>query len=96
MATVKKNLVTEGLRGRIGNLIFRTRNGKTMIYPYTKRKAPLSKKQVSAQLRFSEAVRRARMAIADETERKKFEKMAKRKGNESAYSAAIAYFMLNK
>jgi hypothetical protein len=67
-----------------------------VVYPYTKRKAPLSKKQVDAQLQFSKAVRLAREALASKSERKKFKKIAKRNGHESTYSAAIAYFMLKK
>jgi hypothetical protein len=96
MAIVQKNLVTEGLRGRVGNLIFRIRGKTTMTYHYTKRKAPLSKDQVDAQIRFAEAVRKARAALADPAEKKKFKKMAKREGKASAYGAAVSYFMLQK
>jgi hypothetical protein len=96
MAIVKKNLVTEGLRGRVGNLIFRIRGKTTMVYPYSKRKTPLSKEQVNAQVRFAEAVRMARGALTDKAERKKFKKMAKREGKASAYGAAISYYMLKK
>ena len=96
MARVDNNIVTQGLRGRIGDLIFRKRGKKTTVYAFSPRKAPLSKKQVEAQLRFSEAVKMAREALGNETEQKKFKKMAKDKKKESAYTAAISYFMLKK
>jgi len=96
MAKVENNLVTNGLRGKVGNLVFRKRGKKTTVYVLSKRKAPLSKRQVEAQLRFSEAVRLAREALTDAAERKKFKKMAKRKGKASAYSAAVSYFMLHR
>lgn len=96
MAIVNKNVVTQGLRGKVGNLIFRKRGKKTTAYVMSPRKTPLSKKQKEAQARFSEAVALARHALEDKTERKRFEKMAIKQGKESAYSMAVSYFMKDK
>jgi len=96
MARVENNIITQGLRGKIGNLVFRKRGEKTTVYSLSPRKAPLSKKQVEAQLKFSAAVKMAREALGNEAERKKFEKMATDKKKESAYTAAVSYFMSMK
>ncbi len=93
MAIVRNNIITQGLRGKVGNLVFRNRGGKTTAYVQSPRKAPLTGKQKAAQLRFSLAVRKAVNALKDAETRKKFKKMAVRKGKESAYSAAISYFI---
>ena len=96
MANVGKNVLTQGLHGKVGNVIFRERGKKTMVYVMSPRKAPFSMRQKEAQIRFAGAVRLACEALNDETERKKFAKMAISKGKESAYSAAISYFLLRK
>ena len=96
MAKVGNNIVTLGLRGKIGDLIFRKRGKNTIVYCSSPRKSPLSKKQVEAQLKFKEAVWMAREALKDENERKKFKKMAMNNKKESAYTAAISYFMSKK
>ncbi|HAZ02753.1 MAG: hypothetical protein A2W90_07375 [Bacteroidetes bacterium GWF2_42_66] len=92
MATVTNNIITLGLSGKVGNLVFRRRGNKTTVYIQSPRKAPLSEKQKQAQQRFAEAVALTKQALNDESERRKFEEMAKKEGKESAYSAAIAYF----
>ena len=92
MAIVTNNIVTTGLSGKVGNLVFRRRGNKTTAYIQSPRKVPLSEKQKIAQLHFREAVARAKQALSVETERKEFEKLAKKEGKESAYSAAISYF----
>jgi len=93
MARVENNIITLGLRGKIGDLVFRKRGKKTMVYTASPRKTRLSKKQVEAQVRFSEAVKMAREALGNETELKKFKKMAIDTKKESAYTAAISYFI---
>jgi hypothetical protein len=93
MAIVKDNIITQGLRGKIGNLVFRRRGDKTTAYVQSPKKVPLSEKQKTAQVRFSIAVRLAVKAVDDPVMRKKFEKMAIDRKKESAYSAAISYFL---
>ncbi len=92
MATVTNNIVTKGLSGKVGNLVFRIRGSKTTAYVMSPRKAPLSKKQTEAQLEFRVAVARAKAALSIEAERAHFKELAKKEGKESAYSAAVAYF----
>ena len=92
MATVTNNIVTLGLSGKVGNLVFRRRGNKTTVYVQSPRKAPLSEKQKQAQQRFAEAVSLAKQALSDESGLRKFEELAKKEGKESAYSAAVAYF----
>jgi hypothetical protein len=96
MATVRNNVLTSGLQGKVGNVIFRRRGNKTTAYVMSPRKAGFSKRQKDAQSRFAAAVRFAREALSNETERLKFQKMAVSKGKESAYSAAISWFLVNR
>jgi hypothetical protein len=49
MTKVDRNIITSGLRGRLDNLVFRTRGSKTSVYVLSERKAPLSEKQRAAQ-----------------------------------------------
>lgn len=93
MAIVDKNIITEGLRGKVGNIIFRRRGDKTTAYTMSPRKVSLTEKQKSAQIRFAEAVALAKQAMNNETEKKKFQEMANNLGKESAYSAAVAYYI---
>jgi len=92
MATVTNNIVTTGLTGKVGNLVFRMRGKKTTAYVLSPRKGPLSEKQIEAQIDFREAVVRAKNALSIDNEREQFEKLAKKEGKESAYSAAVSYF----
>jgi hypothetical protein len=92
MARVRENIVTTGLSGKIGNLVFRTRGKKTSVYIMSPRKSPPSEKQKLAQQQFSEAVAQARHSLSTTGERLRFEEMARREGKESAYSAAVSYY----
>jgi hypothetical protein len=93
MAKVEDNLLTLGLRGKVGNLIFRRRGNKTTVYILSDRKTALSEKEKQNRQHFSEAVAQARQAISNETDRQRFEILAKKEGKESAYSAAISYYL---
>jgi hypothetical protein len=92
MAKVEENLATLGLRGRVGNLVFRRRGNKTTVYVLPTRKAGFSEKQKQAQQDFAEAVARAKHALSNESERRQFEELAKNRGKESAYSAAVSCY----
>ena len=93
MAIVENNIISQGLRGKVGNLVFRRRGNKTTVYVQSPRKAPLSEKQKAAQMKFSIAVGLAVRALNDAGTRKKFEKMAISMKKESAYSAAVSYYL---
>ena len=93
MAKVDNNIIIQSLRGKVGNLVFRKRGKKTSVYVQSPRKAPLSEKQKEAQKRFSIAVGLAVEALKDAGRRMEFEKMAKQEKKESAYSAAVSYYL---
>jgi hypothetical protein len=80
MARAEKNILTQGLPGKVGNLIYRLRGNKTFVYTSSTRTVPLSLKQKEAQVKFAAAVRQARIALADETERRKFQELAVKNG----------------
>ena len=92
MATVTNNIVTTGLSGKVGNLVFRRRGKKTTAYVLSPRKKPLSEKQIESQIDFRVAVMQAKKALSIDAEREQFEKLAKKEGKESAYSAAVSYY----
>lgn len=87
------NVVVNGLQGKLGNVIFRKRGNKTSVYVMSPRTGTVSEKQKIAQQQFALAVSQAKVAIANKEEREKFEQLARKTGKESAYSAAVAYFM---
>lgn len=93
MARVGHNVITEGLRGKVGNLVFRRRGNKTTVYILAERKAPLTENQKGAQKRFSKAVALAKAAMKNDSELKHFIELARENGKESAYSAAVSFFM---
>ena len=49
MAKVEGNIVMEGMRGKIGNIVFRRRVNKTTAYILSERKKPLTEKQKEVQ-----------------------------------------------
>jgi len=77
-------------------LNFCKRGKKTTVYSLSPRKTQLSIKQIEAQVKFSKAVKMAREALGNETELKKFKKMAIDRKKESAYTAAISFFISKK
>ena len=95
MAKVDSNIITTGLRGKVGNIIFRKRGNKTTAYVLSPRKTPFNDNQVSAQQRFAQAVAMARESLQNKDKLKKFTKMARKENKESAYSAAVSYYMKN-
>jgi hypothetical protein len=93
MATYKKNNIIDGLQGKVGDLVFRTRANKTSVYTLSPRKTALSEKQLQAQLRFAIAVKSAKEALLDPTKRKEFEEMAQRLGKTKAFYAAVSFYL---
>lgn len=93
MAKVENNIVTTGLSGKLGNIVFRKRGDKTMVYVLSENKTPASAQQKDARKKFGRCVAKAKAALADESEKERFSQLAEKMGKASAYSAAIAYFM---
>ena len=90
MAIVKNNNITKALSGRVGNLIFRQRNGKTVVYALPRSYPPPTLQQQTRRQLFAKAVLLAKQAISDKKQNAFFKHMA-RKG-QSTYHAALSYF----
>jgi hypothetical protein len=93
MATYTNNGIIDGLHGKVGDLVFRTRGNKTSVYTLSSRQTALSEKQLQAQLRFAAAVKSAKEALLDHTKRKEFEEMAQIQGKTKAYNAAVSFYL---
>ncbi len=94
MAIVKNNIITQSLRGRIGNLVFRQRDGKTVVYSLPRAYPPPTAQQQSRRQQFAKAVSLARVAISNEAEKEFFKSIAQK--GQSAYHAALSYFLKNE
>jgi hypothetical protein len=93
MAYVKKNIVTEGLSGKLGStLVFRQRGGKTIaaVAP-EKKKRELSDAQKDHQLKFRAATKYAKTAIQDDNVKVAYEQRAK--DGQTAFNVAMADYM---
>jgi hypothetical protein len=89
MAKSKNNVVTYGLSGKIGNLlIFRQRNGQTVVSGIPKRSKELSEKQKQHHKHFQEAIIYAKTATADPDTKAAYQSSAPK--GLSAYNMAVA------
>jgi hypothetical protein len=94
MARIHKNIVTQGLSGKIGSQLVIQKNGIIRSRP-DKSRLKWSDAQVSHRKRFEAAQQFARAVIADPVQKAIYQRKAK-KGS-GAYQAAISEFMkLNK
>jgi len=93
MAYVKKNIVTEGLSGKLGNnIVFRNRGGKTVVAV----KPDVSNRETTEaqkynQGRFRRANQYAKTALKDPIAYEQY--AARTKPGQSAYNVAMADFM---
>ena len=94
MAEVKNNIVTQGMSGKLGNLIvFRNKGGKTIVATApSKPSGEPSDAQKEHRKRFQEASVYGKTATADPAAKKGYETAAKKKGL-SAYNVAVADFL---
>jgi hypothetical protein len=95
MARVNKNIVTQGLSGKIGKqVVFKTRNDITFISVYPDRsKVVPSEKQLAEKSRFAEAVHYAKSVLADSV--KKAEVAARTPKGKLVYHQAIKDYLNN-
>jgi hypothetical protein len=93
MATIGRNIVTTGFKGKVGDLIvFRTRGNKTYVSESPKITAhELSPKQKAALKRFQEAVIYGKGCMADAVTKAAYQNGVE--GNQSAYNVAVADFL---
>lgn len=93
MAIIDHNIFTNGLRGRVGNLIFRRWGEKTVVSAAPGRaKRKWSRLQRSNRERFSIAMAWAREAMKDPEKRRGFQKRAK--GMQTAWNVAVSEYMM--
>jgi signal peptidase I len=93
MAKSKRNVVTYGLSGKIGDLlIFRQRYGETVVTKIPEQTNKVSEKQKAQRLRFRQAVIYGKTAIADPETKVVYDAVSGKKGK-TAFNAAVADFL---
>jgi hypothetical protein len=95
MAKQENNVVTHGLKGKIGGLlVFRNRHGQTIVSKIPERSSrPLSEKQKEHQKRFQKAVIYATIATQVEETKDLYADAAQHKKGVTAYNMAVADFL---
>ena len=92
MAKVGKNIVTTGIHGKLGLIVFRSRGSKTYISTAPEKKErELSEAQKEHQRLFQEAILYGKGVIADPSKKAEYE--AKAEEGQSAFNVAVADFM---
>jgi hypothetical protein len=91
MAKQSNNVVTHGLTGKIGDLlVFRVRDGKTVISKVPQKRKFDSEQQKEQQRKFQRAVLYARLAMSDPETGEAYKKSAGK--GQTAYNVAVADF----
>ncbi len=93
MAHVKKNIVTEGLSGKLGNtLVFRSHKNKTIVSVRPeKTNRPRSEAQQRQQRRFQQGIAYAKKATQDTALKASYALRAK--AGQTAYNVALADYL---
>ena len=92
MAIIDQNIVTMGLRGRVGNLIFRSWGDKSVVSAApSNHNRKWSQAQTENRKRFRDAMIYARMALKDPVKQKYYR--SKVKGMQTPWNAAVADYM---
>ena len=91
MAKVTKNAILEGLRGQVGDLVFRQYGERTVVSqrPVHNPKRIPTPGEAAQQARIKEAAVRAKAILATEAGRAYYEAARQRLGKRSAYHTAI-------
>jgi hypothetical protein len=94
MATVKKNIITQGLSGMLGGtIVFRQVGDQTIVStPPTPTQNPPTAKQVAHRQRFQEASVYAKAQLQDPDMKAEYEAMGEAR-HLTAYAVAVADFM---
>jgi NADH dehydrogenase/NADH:ubiquinone oxidoreductase subunit G len=94
MAKQEKNIVTQGMSGKLGGIVFRQVAGKTVISQAPeKSKKEASEKQQKHKEKFQEATIYAKIAVVQEETKELYAKAAKKKKGLSAYNVAVADYL---
>jgi len=88
MARVK-NSPLEGLRGTLGDMVFRTWDGKTFVHPRPQKPKRHTPAQKATRIRFSQASILAKEKLASPVTRNHYEQEALRLHLPNAYTAAL-------
>jgi hypothetical protein len=93
MAKSKNNVLTFGLSGKVGGmLIFRQKNGETIVAKIPDRTKPASEKQLARQRRFKQAVIYGQSALLITESKSIYEEIAKKTGK-TPFIAAVGDFL---
>ena len=91
MAKQSNNVVTHGLTGKVGDLlVFRVRDGKTIISKVPQKRKADSEQQKEQQRKFQRAVLYAKATMADAEKGEAYKKAAKK--GQTGYNVAVADF----
>ena len=90
---VLKNSPLEGLSGTLGDLVFRTRDGKTHVYAKSSKPRKESAAQKKHRERFRNASMKAQLLLEDETKMAHYHHEALLQGLPNAYTAALRDMM---
>ncbi|GJH41330.1 hypothetical protein RCZ04_18800 [Capnocytophaga sp. HP1101] len=94
MARIEENFAMSGMSGKLGNLlVYRQRNGKTIVAKTPHRTAKKSEKQVETNNRFKLASTYAKNALLDPALKALYEAEAKKRAVSSAYNMAMADYL---
>lgn len=94
MAIVKKNIVTDGLSGKLGkNLVFRQSNGRTVVSSSPTPTDISSEKQVDQRKLFTRAAHYAKTQMADPVFGEKYRMAAKAKGIRTPNNLAVQDYL---
>jgi hypothetical protein len=93
MATQKNNVVTYGLSGKIGDLlVFRQRNGRTVVAKLPERTKAVTENQLAQQHRFQQAIIYAKAAVELPETGEQYKTKAKKRRGQTAMNVAVADF----
>jgi hypothetical protein len=93
MATIPKSSIMHGASGKVGDLVFRQFNGKTVVQAYDPPAIKRSPLQKVFNNKMREAAHHAKTALRDPAVRAHYEKKKKRLNINSAYTAACTDFL---
>ncbi|MDR2384939.1 MAG: hypothetical protein LBD80_04660 [Tannerella sp.] len=93
MAESKNNVLTHGLRGKVGGmLVFRQMNGKTFVSTVPEKSDEVSEKQKTQRRKFRNATIYGKSALENPENREIYEAAAAKKGR-TPFIAAVADFL---
>lgn len=93
MAILKTNPLFSNLSGKVGGVVFRQRNGKTIMTHAPLKRSIQTEKQKAHQEKFRNATMYAKVALMDPELSKIYEHLAKKAKSSSPYQAAVKDFM---